>query len=96
MNLPSRLILMTIRRQATHVVVNAPTAIGQKSFGVPIQVRGVRQAATITIQSQRESSSPAEARRDLRSWAISTMKTQPPPYRVREIPIVDNILNKSL
>ena len=77
------------------MVVNAPTAIGQKSFGVPIQVRGVRQAATITIQIQRESSSPAEERRDPRSWAISTMKTQPPPYRVREIPIEDIILNKS-
>ena len=41
-----------IKTQATIVVIRAPTAIGQKSLGVPNQVRGVRIAAETTIQIQ--------------------------------------------
>ena len=41
------------RVQATTVVMRAPTAMGQKSFGVPAQVRGMRQMAVITIHWQR-------------------------------------------
>ena len=38
-----------ISRQATTVVIRAPTAIGQKSLGVPAQVRGINIKATTTI-----------------------------------------------
>ena len=38
-----------MRRQATTVVIRAPTAIGQKSLGVPAQVRGINIKATTTI-----------------------------------------------
>ena len=45
-------------RQATTVVIRAPTAIGQKSLGVPAQVRGINIKATITIHWQRCSCKP--------------------------------------
>ena len=45
-------------RQATTVVIRAPTAIGQKSLGVPAQVRGINIKATITIHWQRCSCRP--------------------------------------
>ena len=68
-----------MRRQAIIVVIRAPTAMGQKSLGVPIQVSGVRPPATMTIQIQRESLNPAARNRDCRSWEMRTIKTQPPP-----------------
>ena len=83
---------MTISKQATIVETRAPTAIHQKSLGVPSQVRGIRREDTISIQTQRESSREAEAARDLTSWEMRTMKTQPPPYRVRLIDTIETIL----
>ena len=87
------------RAQAATVESSAPTAIPQKSFGVPSQVRGVRPAAgggvdtavdtstyppVTTIQEQRESCSPeASITRLPSSWEMRTMKTQQPPYSVR-------------
>ena len=78
-SVPSIIQVTTMRRQAIIVVIRAPTAIGQKSLGVPIQVSGVRPPATMTIQTQRESVYPAAMNRDCRSWEMRTMKTQPPP-----------------
>ena len=78
-SVPVRIQLMTISKQAIIVLIRAPTAIGQKSLGVPIQVRGVRIPATITIQVQRERWNPAAAQREPSSWEMRTMKTQPPP-----------------
>ena len=83
-------------KQATQVVIRAPTAMGQKSLGVPIQVRGVRQAATITIHMQRDRSNPAAATMDPSNWAIKTMNTQPPPYKVREIATSEAILKRNV
>ena len=82
---PVRTQLMMIRMHAIMVVMRAPTAMGQKSLGVPIQVRGVRAAATITIQVQRLRWRPAPAISEPVSCEMRTMKTQPPPYRVRVI-----------
>ena len=96
--------LTMMRRQATTVVMSAPTAIGQKSLGVPAQVRGIRRRATITIHSHRCRFKPAKdklsvemcslyrpmippalATREPRSCEMRTMKTHPPPYKVREM-----------
>ena len=49
------------------------------TLGVPIQVRGVRPAATSTIHWQRVSCTPTPAISELSSCEISTMNTQPPP-----------------
>ena len=84
--------LMTISKQATMVDTRAPTAIHQKSFGVPSQVRGISRAETITIQTQRERWRSADSARDPTSWEMRTMKTQPPPYRVRLIDTIETIL----
>ena len=93
---PSMMQVMMTRMQAIAVVIRAPTAMGQKSLGVPIQVRGVRPAATITIHTQRESWNPAAAIKDPSNWAIRTMNTQPPPYKVREIATSEAILKRNV
>ena len=48
-SVPFKTQLTMMRMQATTVVMSAPTAIGQKSLGVPAQVRGINIKATITI-----------------------------------------------
>ena len=48
------------REQATTVVMRAPTAMGQKSLGVPAQVRGIREMAVMTIHWQRCRSKPVK------------------------------------
>ena len=53
--------------------------IYQKSLGLPSQVRGVITAETISIHKHKFKSSPMAKTRDLVSWAIKTMKTQPAP-----------------
>ena len=93
-SVPSITQVETMRTQATMVVIRAPTAIGQKSLGVPIQVRGVRPPATMTIQTQRERWKPAAAQRDPSSWEMRTMKTQPPPYRVRVMQMTEMTLQQ--
>ena len=89
---PSKMQVIITKIQAMHVVMRAPTAIGQKSLGVPIHVIGVRPTATITIHTHRERLNPVDPIKDPRSWAIRTMKTQPPPYRVREMATIETIL----
>ena len=54
-------LCIIMRTQANTVVNNAPTATGQKSFGVPSQVRGMSNATTIIIQMQRDKWSPTPA-----------------------------------
>ena len=88
---PARIQLMMMRMQAMMVVIRAPTAMGQKSLGVPIQVRGVRAAATMTIQVQRSRWRPAPAISEPVSCEMRTMKTQPPPYRVRVMETTETI-----
>ena len=89
---PARIQLMMMRMQAMMVVIRAPTAMGQKSLGVPIHVRGVRPAATMTIQVQSVRWTPTPAISEDRSWEMRTMKTQPPPYSVRVMETMDNTL----
>ena len=57
--MPPKTQLTMMRMQATTVVMSAPTAIGQKSFGVPAHVRGISMAATITIHWHRCRCRPA-------------------------------------
>ena len=67
----------------------------QKSFGVPIHVSGVRMIATATIHQQSERWTPAHVERmEPNSWEINTMKTQPPPYRVRLMHSRESFLEK--
>ena len=91
-SVPRRIHLMTMRRQATQVVIRAPTAMGQKSLGLPIQVRGVRQPAVTTIHWHRVRWRPTPANRDINIWEMRTMKTQPPPYSVKVMENTDRIL----
>ena len=57
-SMPLKTQLTMMRVQATTVVISAPTAMGQKSLGVPAQVSGMSMAATITIHWHRCSSTP--------------------------------------
>ena len=91
-SVPNRIHLMTMRIQATQVVMRAPTAMGQKSLGLPIHVRGVRQVAVTTIHWQRLSWRPTPDIRDINIWEMRTMKTQPPPYSVKVMENTDRTL----
>ena len=56
---PFKTQLTIMRMHATTVVMSAPTAMGQKSLGVPAHVRGVRMTATTTIHWHRCRCRPA-------------------------------------
>lgn len=76
--------------QASTVVNKAPTATGQKSLGVPSQVKGIKMQAVIIIQGiqavQPANTSNAKlANNDFRHCAIKTMKTHPAPYKVQQM-----------
>lgn len=64
----------------------------QKSFGDPSQVKGVIAPATISIQRHKLKWTPMAAIRDEKSWEMRTMKTQPAPYKVRQIQTVQSTL----
>ncbi len=67
----------------------------QKSLGVPIQVRGVKMAATKTIHRHRVKLMSAQVVKiERKRSAISTMKTQPPPYSVRLMHTRDSTLEQ--
>ena len=52
-------------------------------MGVPIHVKGMSNAATKTIQRQRDRLTPAHvANIELKSCEINTMNTVPAPYSV--------------
>ena len=62
-------------------------------MGVPIHVRGMSNAATKTIQRQRDIFTPAQNWKiELNSCDINTMKTVPAPYRVTMMQNTDTYL----
>ena len=69
----------------------------QKSFGVPSQVKGMRKAATITIQTQFSQPIPSNPsmfeKSDLSIPAIKERNTVFPPHNDMSIPIMATILN---
>ena len=85
--------------QASTVVNKAPTATGQKSLGVPSQVKGIKMQAVIIIQGiqavQPANTSNAKlANNDFRHCAIKTMKTHPAPYKVQQMQKTHTTLKK--